>query len=275
MRLFSLFGCIFIALATCLAASAQAPAPVGHVSIGKNQIARAWLAQPTARYQHFAFGDRFHAATLVAKLNDGSIYEYEAPQNMVFEDRHVRLADLNNDGTDELIVVMSSMSEGSSLAVFSADRKGLQLLASTPHIGTTFRWLNPAGIEDYDGDGNLEIALVEKPHLSKQLQFWRLAQNKMELVATMERFSNHKGGSPDQLLSASIDINGDGIADLLIPDADRSSIMAVTLVPSPHVIKQWNLPEPTESNFLLDTDKTPKTLHLQLLSGDDYTIELD
>lgn len=245
------------------------------VTAGESQVAKTWLAHPTGRYQHFAFGDRFHATTLVAQLSDGSIHQYEAPQNMVFEDRHVRLADLNNDGRDELIVVMSSMSEGSELAVFSVDREGLQHLASTPPIGLSFRWLNPAGIEDYDGDGNLEIALVEKPHLSKQLQFWRLARNKMELVATMEGFSNHKGGSPDQLLSASTDINGDGIADLLIPGKNRSNIFALSLVPSPHVIKQWALPEPTESNFLFDADKSPKTLQLQLLSGDKHTIELD
>lgn len=195
---FSILLLFLSAIAPCNFAQAETshltPPPMQNsfVTAGKLQVAKTWLAHPTGRYQHFAFGDRFHATTLVAQLSDGSIHQYVAPQNMVFEDRHVRLADLNNDGMDELIVVMSSMSEGSELAVFSVDREGLQILASTPPIGLSFRWLNPAGIEDYDGDGNLEIALVEKPHLSKHLQFWRLARNKMELVATMEGFSTTK-----------------------------------------------------------------------------------
>ena len=66
--------------------------------------------------------------------------------NSVFEDRKPRLADLDGDGTDEIIVVRSYLDRGAALSIVKLKAEGLEIVAETPAIGRANRWLNPAGI---------------------------------------------------------------------------------------------------------------------------------
>ncbi|MFT6659991.1 FG-GAP repeat domain-containing protein [Maritalea sp.] len=276
MRSLPFAGWLFFALALSLPAMAQGlvPLPNSFVVKGENQVARAWLANPTTRYQHFVLGDQFEAASLVVELRNGTVLRYDLPQNLVIEDRHVRLADLDNDGKDELIVVMSSILQGAAMAVFSVDQE-ITLLAQTPHIGLPSRWLNPAGIADYDGDGKLEIALVQKPHLTKRLEFWRLAGKDLRRVAAMDGFSNHRIGSRNQLMSANFDVNNDGVIDLLLPGSDRQNIKAVTLFPTPKTLKSWALPSPVDGAFSVRGNGEKQILNVILQNGEKHAIDLN
>ncbi|GLQ17653.1 FG-GAP repeat domain-containing protein [Maritalea porphyrae] len=276
MRLLFILSLAMLLPAFVSGAMAQPYPPIknSYVAVGQKQIARAWLSEPTTRYQHFVLGDRFEASRLVVQLANGQQFSHELPASFVFEDRHVRLADLNNDGADELVVVMSSISLGAALAVFNADQSGLHLLATTPHIGLPYRWLNPAGIADFDGDGNLEIALVQKPHLTKRLEFWRLDGERLVRVGSANGFSNHRNGSRNQRMSAAYDINNDGVVDLLIPSANRTEIIAVTLVPEIKQLRRWQLPSPADGDFELQVDKAPHQVVLKLESGDNFVIAL-
>jgi len=275
MRLFQLFGILSFSSGICLPTLASEPAPLpnSHIAIGENQVAKTWLANPTTRYQHYVLGDRYEASSLVVEHQNGEVLQYDLPSHLVFEDRHVRLADLNNNGDDELIVVMSSLLQGAALAVFEVDHD-IRLLAQTPHIGLPFRWLNPAGIADYDGDGSLEIALVQKPHLTKRLEFWRLDGSSLERVAALDGFSNHRNGSRNQLMSTTIDVNNDGIPDLLIPGLNRQSLIAVTLTPSPSVTKQWALPAQVDGDFARPHNNTTHPLRLTLQNGKSFEVDL-
>jgi hypothetical protein len=275
MRFFSLPGILLILLSACLPAMAQVPTPLPNsfVSIGENQVARAWLANPTTSYQHFVLGDRYEAASLVAEMRNGDILQYDLPQHLVFEDRHVRLADLNNDGNDELIVVMSSAVQGASLAVF-AIKDDIKLLAQTPHIGLPFRWLNPAGIADFDGDGFLEIALVQKPHLTKRLEFWRLENGDLRRVAELDGYSNHRNGSRHQQMSAVVDVNKDGVSDLVLPGPNRKVLYAVSLLPKPNVIAKWPLNAPIDGDFALRSENERYTVVVTLENGAQHEIGL-
>lgn len=276
MRLLSkLLIATFVGLLSTFAnAQGFAPLKNSYVTEGEKQIARAWLSTPTTQYQHFVLGDRFEAKRLVVELTSGQRLDYELPEQFVFEDRHVRLADLNNDGADEIAVVMSSTTQGAALAVFTAGDEGLRIFAQTPHIGLPFRWLNPAGIADFDGDGNLEIALVQKPHLTKRLEFWRLDGERLVRVGSANGFSNHRNGSRNQRMSAAYDINNDGVDDLLIPSANRSEITAVTLQPKASILRCWPLPQPVDSDFKIVGDIKNPQLQLRLENGEKFVISL-
>ncbi|WP_416898529.1 MAG: FG-GAP repeat domain-containing protein [Minwuia sp.] len=90
------------------------------------------------------------------------------------------------------------------------------------------RWLNPAGIADFDGDGVLEIAVVVTPHIGGTLRLLRPAGGtRMTRVAEAHGFSNHAIGSRDQDLSAVLDWDGDGLPDLALPDAARREVVVV------------------------------------------------
>jgi len=72
--------------------------------------------------------------------------------------------------------------------LYSADG----LLAATPYIGTRYRWLAPIGAADLDGDGVVEFAYIDRPHLAKTLRVWRLDGDSLIEVASLRGFSNHR-----------------------------------------------------------------------------------
>ena len=150
----------------------RAPCPTARSSTGSRDIARAWLAEPTTRYDHGILGDKIEAGSLVIETRDGKRQTVRLKPDAVFEDLEPRLADLDGDGHDEIVVVKSSLKRGSSLAVIAARRGKYEIIAETPPLGAPHRWLDPAGIADFTGGGKRSIALVRQPHVIGALELW-------------------------------------------------------------------------------------------------------
>jgi hypothetical protein len=70
------------------------------------------------------------------------------------------------------------------------------IAAKTDYIGRANRWLNPAGIADFDGDGIKEIAFIQTPHIGGTLFFYREEDGEMNRLARFAGVSNHAIGSP-------------------------------------------------------------------------------
>ena len=137
--------------AAALAGLASAAMAVG--------VTEARYLEPTDRYGHAILGDAIEWGALEMQTADGPVL-IRLPETHVFEDTAPRLADLDGDGDFEVIVVETAIAEGARLSVY--DETGL--VAATPHIGRTHRWLAPVGAVDLDGDGAVEIAYVDRPH---------------------------------------------------------------------------------------------------------------
>ena len=84
--------------------------PDGRVATGTHDIARAWLADPTERYDHGILGDTIESGRLMIEMRDGKRHTVRLKNNAVFEDLGRALADLDGDGHDEIIVVKSYLS---------------------------------------------------------------------------------------------------------------------------------------------------------------------
>jgi len=194
------------------------------IAKGTNIIAAAWLVGETQRYPHYVRGTSFEAEGLRVRTDEGAILTLWLDEDHVFEDRTPRLADLDNDGRDEISLVLTSVHAGSALAIYTVEGEKIVKKAQTPFIGTAFRWLNPAGIADFNGDGQKDIAFVAMPHLVKRLEFWTFTDGKLRQIANANGYSNHRNGSPHTGMSAIADFNGDGVDDLALPDADRRSV---------------------------------------------------
>lgn len=85
--------------------------PDGEIARGGGGIGRAWLSEPTGRYGHGVLGDAVEAGALVLEDAAGATHRHVLGAASVFEDRRVRLHDLDGDGRDEAIVVRSYLGE--------------------------------------------------------------------------------------------------------------------------------------------------------------------
>lgn len=186
---FPLGVALAVLAAPVLGASAFAASPQPETGT----ITAAEYAEPTTRYDHGVLGDAVEWGALVMTLSDGSRHLIRLPETRVFEDTSPRLADLDGDGTPEVIVVETDTSLGAQLAVYDAGGK----VTATPHIGRSNRWLAPIGAADLDGDGKTEIAYVDRPHLAKTVMILRYDDRKLTRVAQRDGFTNHRIGDSE------------------------------------------------------------------------------
>jgi hypothetical protein len=227
----------------------QGALPDSRVATGTHDIARAWLAEPTARYDHGILGDAIEAGSLVIETRDGKRQVVRLKDDAVFEDLEPRLADLNGDGHDEVIVVKSYLKRGASLAVIGERRGRYEVIAETPPLGAAHRWLDPAGISDFTGDGKLDIALVRQPHAVGALELWTWRDGALRRIAEVADAANHIAGTRSIDMDATADFDGDGVADLAFPSLDRTRLRIVGFTGTPHEIANVPLPAKAATDF--------------------------
>jgi hypothetical protein len=206
---------------SALAAAPPDLLPHSRPGAGQHDIRQAWLVAPTERYRHGVLGDALEAAGLEVALADGERLRVELEAD-VFEDLQPRVGDLDNDRQDEIILVRSSAAQGARLSVWGVRGGQLVELAHGPWIGRPQRWLNPIGAADFDGDGRQEIAYVQTPHIGGRLRIFEYRRGQLQEEYHAEGFSNHALGDTDLSLHRIGDFDGDGTADLKVPDAGRS-----------------------------------------------------
>ncbi len=205
--------------------------PDGCVASGSGDVRAAWYTRPTDRYAHAILGDGIEGGALRVRLASGAQSEFVLPDSLVFEDRTPRLADLDGDGRTEIITIRASTRQGGSVAVYGVRGEEIVELGATPFIGRSNRWLNIAGIADFLGRGDLQVAFVETPHIGGTLKLATFDGSRMRVVARQGGFSNHEIRAREQRLSAIADFNGDGAMDLMVPGTRRQHLLAMSFAP--------------------------------------------
>ena len=145
----------------------------------------------------------------------------------VFEDMAPRVADMDGDGLNDVVVVETDPELGASLAIYTLRDGALVKLAATPHIGRAFRWLAPAGIADFDGDGQNDVAYVETPHLGKTLRFWTMRDGALIEIAAAQGLTNHRIG--EEMISGGVR-DCAGAVEVVTASGDWRFIVATRLV---------------------------------------------
>ncbi|WP_417686012.1 hypothetical protein [Roseibium sp.] len=193
-------------------------------------IRQAWYTDPTDRYGHGILGDAIEAGTLKVKTAAGNILSLKLPAAEVFEDRTPRLADLDGDGAVEVITIRSSTRLGASVTIYGLSASGeLTEKAATEFIGRSNRWLNIAAIAGFAGNGRLQIAYVETPHIGGTLHLYDYVQGKLVRLASQHGFSNHAIGSRHMDLSLPVDLDGGPARNaLIVPNARRSTLKVMS-----------------------------------------------
>ncbi|MGB7286727.1 MAG: hypothetical protein WBC71_07340 [Salaquimonas sp.] len=187
-------------------------------------IASAWYSEPTERYDHAILGDNIEAGQLNVKTSKNRVYKFVLPKSEVFEDQTPRLADLDGDGSVEVITIRSSVVRGGSVTIYGLFGTALIEKATTGFFGKRNRWLNVAGIAPFLGSEFIEFAYVETPHIGGTLYFYRYKDGQLQRISAATNFSNHAIGSREMRLSAVADVDSNGTTDIALPSADRKSL---------------------------------------------------
>lgn len=211
-----------LAAATALAATLALPATAA-------DIAAAFYVEPTDRYAHGVLGDRIEWAALEAEDPNGVVRAYHIPDASVFEDIAPRLFDIDGDGEREAWVIRADATDGARIEAYGIVGDRLVRRFAGPAIGTGFRWLNPIGVADFDGDGVREAAYIETPHIGGIITVLKPMGDKLEIVARMGGYSTHKIGSKRLDLGAVADLDGDGAAEMILPTQlhDRLAVIGM------------------------------------------------
>lgn len=195
-------------------------------------VTKAWYAGPTQIYSHGILGDTIEAQTLYVAFTsptEGAFCDsVDAGNQRVFEDTSPRLVDLDLDGVNEVIVVATHLNKGARLEIYGYPHPGqdFQLIAHTPYIGRSHRWLAPIGAADLDGDGIFEIAYIDRPHLAKTLKIWRYHNGKLTEGPSLNGLTNHQIGQ--SYISGGIRTCGDR-PEIITVDANWQRVMRTQL----------------------------------------------
>jgi hypothetical protein len=224
--------CLWLAGAGAAAACAAPDGAMADSHVARDAAAgpvAAWYEDPTTRYAHGVLGDAVEGGTLaVAVAPDCATLRVTLPQAEVFEDLAPRLADLDGDGRAEIIAVQSHRDLGARLAVYAVEGGALVLRAATPNIGQTNRWLAPLGAADLDGDGAMEIAFIDRPHLARTLRVWRYEGGRLTEIAAATGLTNHRIG--EAFITGGIRDCGAG-PEMITADAGWARLVATSLTP--------------------------------------------
>ncbi|NVO54840.1 VCBS repeat-containing protein [Rhodobacteraceae bacterium B1Z28] len=201
-------------------------------------IISARYTEPTTRYAHGVLGDAIEYGALEIRVEDTSpqhntfatdlLYipsihtvTVRLPSDRVFEDLMPRLVEIDQSGMPKVLVVETQEDAGAQLAIYNALG---HKIATTPHIGTRNRWLAPIGAADLDGDGNVEIAYIDRPHLAKTLRIWRFEDGSFNEIATLHGLTNHRIG--EDFITGGIRDCGTS-PELIVASADWQKIVSV------------------------------------------------
>jgi hypothetical protein len=203
--------------------------------VSAESIVDARFLEPTSRYAHGVLGDAIEWGVLeiVTKPFDQQLgatdavlgqtqWTYRLPLDHVFEDVAPRLADVTGDGIPEVVVVETDVAQGAALAIYGIGGK----ITETPHIGTSNRWLAPIGAADLDGDGHIEIAYVDRPHLAKTIRVWRFRNGNLEPVSDLPGFTNHRIGERD--IAGGMRTCG-GKTEMIVATANWANVVAIRM----------------------------------------------
>jgi hypothetical protein len=163
------------------------------------------------------------AAAISLRSDEGDVSRVEVGQTEVIEGLAPIVADLDGDGTAEMIVTVSDMYEGARLVTYALD--GERMAASEP-IGQGFRWLHQIGAGPTGPGGEVEIISVRTPHIGGVVEAHQLRDGQLRQVASESGYSSHALGSANLDMAFLADTDGDGRLEVVVPN-QAMTVLAV------------------------------------------------
>lgn len=234
-------------------------------------IERAWFGPGERAHGHDALGIGNYPRRVHAVVRDSGqqhpVY-LELEGEAAFEDGIIRLADLDADGSPEIVVVSASRLAGAAITVLGVERRdGAPVLlerARSPSVGPG-RWLNPVGMADFHGKGQLDAVAVSTPHIGGVLTLYRYQPPNLVPIAHERDVSNHAYGQVEQQLATVTTRNGRRC--VAIPNQTRHRLRFLT----PTLTGDWASVAPDAVfNHPIQSVRLVEGNRLQVQSGTQY-----
>jgi len=184
----------------------------------------ALLGDATDRYEHGALGDTTEGGSLV--VFDAAAAEVVTRERVgppaVIEGLSPLVADLSEVDEPDIVVTLADSADGARLAVYRPD-------GTRRAVGPIFGpgWRHQLAVAPFAPDGTPEIAAVLKPHVNQQLEFYRLRNGSLSVVATLDGYATHTYGSVNVDGALAADLDDDGQVEVLLPTGSRDQLHAV------------------------------------------------
>lgn len=182
------------------------------------------FTDPSNSYPHGILGDTYEANRVMildSKDSFDIISHFDIGKNDVIESLYPMIYDLDQDGSNEIIVTLSNSSNGARIAVF--DQNGV-IVAEGPSVGTGMRWRHQIAVAPFGPRGEIELVDVLTPHIGGIVEFYRFQNKQLEIVSTIKGYSSHQIGSRNLDMALAGDFDDDGQFEVLIPTQDFSKL---------------------------------------------------
>lgn len=224
---------------THLASNALPDARIVLDSAGER--AALYIGATDQRYVHGIMGDTLEAAALVvldtATLSELSRVTLQGDE--VFEGIMPMWADVNADGTEDLLTTVSFSGGGAQYRVYnSADG---HLIAQNDPIGLSNRWRHQLAWGAFGSNGENELVEVLTPHIGGVTGFHQFDGNtSLNRIATFFGYTSHNIGSRNLDMAVAGDFNGDGQPEIVLPWQNMEGLGALQHTTEGEVTEVWS-----------------------------------
>jgi hypothetical protein len=182
------------------------------------------------RYVHGIMGDDLEGSTLVVLRVNNDVFETVARVDLegdaIYEGLSPMWADVDEDGTQDLITTVSDSQTGSRIRVYLFTADGIRQIDGQA-IGQAYRWQHQLAWGALGAKGEMELVDVRTPHIGGIVRFYQFTGNSLEIVATQTGYTSHVINSRNLDMAVAGDFNGDGQPEIIVPSQNRGSIAGI------------------------------------------------
>jgi hypothetical protein len=215
--------------------------------VNRDGLIALYTGATNQRYVHGVLGDDFEAASLVilnvSETEFGIVAQIDLEGEDVFEGIAPFWADINADGTEDLVTTMSN-STGTWIRVFPFDGTQFsETVIDSPSTGQANRWRHQLAFGAFGPAGENELVAVRTPHLGGIIEFFRYnpETNTLDLIIEQAGYTSHVIGNINMDMVVGGDFNGDGQLEMILLSQDRTRVISVQHT-TEGVREMWALP---------------------------------
>jgi hypothetical protein len=125
-------------------------------------------ADAIERYPHGAIGDmnEWGGMWVIPTVDGAEATHPLLEETDVFEGLYPILADIDQDGDQEIIGTVSNQAKGAMLIVMKRVDSVIQVVGVSDPVGTGFRWTHQVAVAPFGPGGAIELATIRTPHIA-------------------------------------------------------------------------------------------------------------